>query len=419
MNGGAALLSLRSLPLPWPAARAIAGTPAFDPPVSLPAADRPAPGARAGDRTLATTGAAPRFYRPELDALRFFAFALVFCDHAHVYRGWFLPVREMGAFGLCIFFSLSAYLLATLLLREREATGTVRLRAFAARRALRIWPLYFAVIGIALALGTFWAGARADRHYLLSLSLLAGNLFILQHGWNGVGVIAPLWSVSLEEQFYLLIPLLARFGGKRAIAAFSGVSLSVAYAVLWWLGHRGATPISSVWANSFVQAQFFAAGALIALLSYRRAVRLGVATRSLLVASGILCFLVAAQHYGLHRWTPVPAGSLMVGYLLVLLGTSAILIAALDFPLRLPRPVVDLGKISFGLYLFHDIFMNLIFGNAQGWPRLVFFVANHRGIGLIMVFACTAAAASFSYRFFERPFLGLKARFEVLKTRPA
>ena len=411
------LLPLRSLSLRRTASRASAPV-AVDAVVEGPRARLLAAQVRSPEEAPANAASTARFYLPELDALRFFAFLLVFCDHAPIYHGWFVAVREMGAFGLCIFFSLSAYLIATLLLRERELTGTVRLRAFAARRALRIWPLYFAVIGIAFLIGTIWTRAQADGRYVALLSLLLGNLFVLQHNWAGMGLIAPLWSISLEEQFYLCIPMLARFGGRRAIAAFSAITLVVAYGVLVWLGQRGAYPISTVWANSFVQFQFFAAGALVALSTYSRTIRLSLALRGLILVAVLLCFLVAAQHYGLHGWAMVPTSYLVIGYLLALVATVGILIATLNLPLRVPRPLLYLGRISFGLYLFHDLFIELIFNDKEGLPRLADFAESHRLAGLMAVFACTVAAAALSCRFFERPFLRLKGRLEILKTRP-
>ena len=86
-----------------------------------------------------------RFYRPELDVLRFLAFLLVFFRHG--YEAFASPgvrrVGEASGIGLPVFFLLSAYLITELLLREQEKTGTIHLRAFFVRRILRIWPLYF------------------------------------------------------------------------------------------------------------------------------------------------------------------------------------------------------------------------------------------------------------------------------------
>jgi peptidoglycan/LPS O-acetylase OafA/YrhL len=99
-----------------------------------------------------------RFYRPELDALRFFAFLIVFLFHG---MNTFLdhPFRNVevfhwpwiGQWGVPLFFFLSAFLITELLLRERESFGKVHLGAFYTRRILRIWPLYFAAFwGLAL-----------------------------------------------------------------------------------------------------------------------------------------------------------------------------------------------------------------------------------------------------------------------------
>src|SRR5271157_1881088 len=109
-----------------------------------------------------TTSAATRqgsqepFYRPELDCLRFFAFLGVFVHHSipkepSFFRAHGLPVilsnfSYAGAFGVDLFFCLSAYLITKLLLREKDLTGHLNVKAFYVRRILRIWPLYFAFV---------------------------------------------------------------------------------------------------------------------------------------------------------------------------------------------------------------------------------------------------------------------------------
>src|SRR3954463_14084740 len=99
------------------------------------------------------------FYRPELDALRFFAFFAVFVHHtlphdptkyaAQHLPGFLAVVAGAGAFGVDLFFLLSAYLITSLLLRERRQTGKIAVRAFYLRRILRIWPLYFFALLVA------------------------------------------------------------------------------------------------------------------------------------------------------------------------------------------------------------------------------------------------------------------------------
>src|ERR1700709_171102 len=93
-----------------------------------------------------------RFYRPGLDILRALAFLLVFFAHGLVWH--LVKLTQLGAigrtgeFGVAIFFFLSSYLITELLLREKRLSGTIAIPAFYARRVLRIWPLYFAMIAL-------------------------------------------------------------------------------------------------------------------------------------------------------------------------------------------------------------------------------------------------------------------------------
>ena len=99
--------------------------------------------------------AAERIYFPELDGLRFIAFMMVYLFHGGVPQGIMarligsraaLALRENGGFGVQLFFILSGYLIATLLLREEARYGRIALRAFWIRRILRIWPLYYLIV---------------------------------------------------------------------------------------------------------------------------------------------------------------------------------------------------------------------------------------------------------------------------------
>ena len=93
-----------------------------------------------------------RYYRPELDVLRFFAFMFVFITHRNdlapidpAAHPWFHAFTMTGVYGVPVFFLLSAFLITELLERERKLTGRINARAFYIRRILRIWPLYFLV----------------------------------------------------------------------------------------------------------------------------------------------------------------------------------------------------------------------------------------------------------------------------------
>src|SRR5258707_11587748 len=178
------------------------------------------------DRKAVTPG--KRFYRPELDALRFFAFLWVFAFHRMDYapidpvtQPLAYSIYTAGAFGVPLFFLLSSFLIVELLLRERAQTGTIHIKAFYIRRMLRIWPLYLAAFFGLAALGHYMPDVGPKTyHSWLAFLLFAGNWYILRYGWIA-GPIDPLWSIAVEEQFYIAIPLLARFGGRRILALVS------------------------------------------------------------------------------------------------------------------------------------------------------------------------------------------------------
>jgi peptidoglycan/LPS O-acetylase OafA/YrhL len=182
-----------------------------------------------------------RFYRPELDALRFFAFLCVFFFH----RVDYLPIdrtqhpllwgmSEAGAFGVPVFFLLSSFLIVELLLRERAATGSVHIKSFYARRILRIWPLYFAACYGLIILGRFLpnVGPKDPRAWL-AFTFFAGNWYILRHGWIA-SAFDPLWSIAIEEQFYITVPCwgLQHTAGMLAMLDLPAASLSPVGTVL-------------------------------------------------------------------------------------------------------------------------------------------------------------------------------------------
>ncbi|MFZ1156240.1 MAG: acyltransferase [Candidatus Sulfotelmatobacter sp.] len=156
-----------------------------------------------------------RFYRPELDCLRFFAFFAVFIYHTlssdptyysarHVPFGTLMAsAASAGRFGVDLFFLLSAYLITELLLRELEQFGKVDLGSFYLRRILRIWPLYFFGILIAVLLPLVDPGEYFPLKYGVAFVLMSGN-WLITFGLPAQSLMMSLWSVSFEEQFALV-----------------------------------------------------------------------------------------------------------------------------------------------------------------------------------------------------------------------
>lgn len=355
-----------------------------------------------GQLTLAI---AKRFYRPELDALRFFAFLAVLVHHGPGAPGLSGIVRDAGGFGLSLFFLLSAYLITELLVREREQSGTIAWKLFFVRRVLRIWPLYFAAIAAGALI------SKVDRTAIAAMLVFVANWIPGDAG----RLLAPLWSISIEEQFYLIWPPIVKIGGEALALAMAVGFVIMAGSWLCLFEYRGW----KLWYDTPVAFLFFAAGAILALATRGKptpAMRKG--DRGFLLAAGLLLLAVAAEMgIGTAEVTGLSRGSLLMGYGAAAAGCSAIFAATLGLR-NVPGVLIYGGRISYGLYVFHSGMLEL-----ARWVtaplRLAHFSALNMdavdGVALVLSFG----AAHFSYRYFERPFLVLKERFEVVKSRPA
>jgi peptidoglycan/LPS O-acetylase OafA/YrhL len=356
-----------------------------------------------------------RYYRPELDALRFFAFLCVFLDHQPIMTAWIQPFLIAGAFGMCMFFMLSAYLIVSILMRERANTGTVNLRSFAIRRILRIWPLYFLVLFGGFALGRVWEPSFIRAKAVLAFSFLLGNVLIMRQCW--MGALNPLWSLSVEEQFYLVVPALARWSASRVMAAVCVSTILLSYVVLLRLGHTG-TDAGLVWANSFVQFQFFAAGGLMAMWRYGRVWRIATGTRMVLVFVGVCLWLGAGSEFSLHSDLHTTSSSLVRDFSLMMSGTVCLFLSALDTEKKIPGVITYLGKISYGLYLFHDFYISFVAQVlSQTFTARPMLSLRMDLLAAPVAMGMTILTAAISYRFFEAPILRYKERFETVLTR--
>ena len=375
------------------------------------------------------------FYRPELDGLRFIAFLAVFFCHALPFdtpRGaqhgsrflWHAlqAVREAGNFGVCLFFMLSSYLITELLRREYLQTKKVHLKAFYVRRSLRIWPLYFGTLLLAVILGPFIPFLHLEWRQGIAYLLFVGNWYIIANP-VGATTLSWLWTISVEEQFYVVWPTMAKIGGTRLIAIGSWMCLPLSLIAIAVASKYQHHPEVTVWLNSVVQFQFFGLGALLAIFLSGEAPSFSSLARIVMFASGLACWVIASG-VG-HIKDPVAVHTVArtsLGYEFLAAGCFAIFLSMLGASVeRVPGYVLYLGKISYGLYVFHGIaldsttFVRQYFEN--GAPRhwmltLSLFLAD-RTIAL----ALTIALAALSYKYLETPWLRLKRKFTFIESR--
>jgi peptidoglycan/LPS O-acetylase OafA/YrhL len=355
-----------------------------------------------------------RFYHPELDALRFFAFLAVLVHHGPDSSAFPIVVRGSGGFGLSMFFLLSAYLITELLLREREQSGTVSWKRFFIRRALRIWPLYYA----AVAVGFVFACIGPHR-FSISLAGMAALVCFVANGSTLSAQLGPLvfqlWSISIEEQFYLFWPPIVRAGGKK-LAFVASIAFAVSGGVwLWCFSGKGW----KLWFDTPVQFAFFAAGAIVALVAHgRSAHRMTGLVRGGLQIGALLSFAIAARIGGIGTANVqgLTLSKLYIGYGSAIAGCTAMFSSILGIN-SVPRWMIYFGKRSYGLYVFHGGLLELSLWLLTPL-KLPPGSAIKAGLVDSLAFLLCIPAAHLSYRYFAMPFLRIKERFETVQSRP-
>lgn len=354
--------------------------------------------------------AARGFYSPQLDGLRFCAAMAVFVHHAPALPG-LGALKHYGWIGVDLFLAISAFLLVRLLSLEHAATGRIDLRAFFVRRALRIWPLYlgFATAACAVAAASGATAPGETLAWWLSHLFFVNNLLTAVAGYAPTPGAAHLWTISLEEQVYLVLPFVVL--GLRAGGVTPEGALRLAAAlVVALIGARAAFVLAGIehpfiWVSP-LRGDAFVLGAAAALLPVRPP------RRPLLLGAAGLGLMASVA---LFPPVEVPGAYQLVGYTVTALGCALVVAASQgDVVARSPlaaAPMRLMGKTSFGFYVYHLACIEAAraLDAAVGLgPEATFAVA----------LAATVIAALLSYRFLETPFLRLKARFARIESRP-
>jgi len=360
-----------------------------------------------------------RFYHPELDCLRFFAFFAVFIFHTLPHETDYYSARNIpfaaliasvsraGSFGVDLFFLLSAYLITQLLLREKEAFAHVHLRSFYLRRILRIWPLYFLAIFIGVALTLVDRDQRFPAKYVVAFMLLSGNWLQSLIGAPG-SVMNPLWSVSFEEQFYLVWPtVISKVRSVQSLLLVSLGLFGIAEAGRLILLRYARHSEVAIFTNTMARLDPLALGVVIAVLTRSRPLSLTWLARGGLLAAGITAWLLAGHYFSMTRTF------MLLGYPTMAMGAGLIFLSALESGVA-PYWLRYLGKISYGLYVFHILALYIVENAIGGYAKNLhkFLVFWWGGLTLTIVMA------ALSYRFIESPFLRLKERYALVKSRP-
>ncbi|MGI4871841.1 MAG: acyltransferase family protein [Janthinobacterium lividum] len=304
--------------------------------------------------------------------------------------------------GVDFFLLISGFLITYLLLAEKASVGTISLRHFYLRRALRIFPLYYGIIGLA------WVLHHASTPDINFASYLyfGGNFWMVDHSWT-VATLNPLWSLCIEEQFYLLVPLLVLLlPTERLPWLFGGI-------VLISIGFRAYVAIAlqsnwmMIYCHTLSRCDVLALGGWLAWQHFRQPIRWALPRWTLPTAVLFLGLLMSIIDGGDYT-----ALNLATFKKYLFLGPLAFIFcfAVFNTPSAsaassiMGRALNYVGKVSYGVYMYHS---PIIFLLDQHIPQLV----AHPFPRLALVLGCTVLVAALSYELIEKQILRLKTRF--------
>jgi peptidoglycan/LPS O-acetylase OafA/YrhL len=344
-------------------------------------------------------------YRPALDGLRAFAVLVVMAHHAYV------PFFSGGALGVDIFFVLSGFLITSILLEEWQRDSDISLRRFYVRRALRLLPalvaflLFIQMYSLAFFQGVrFWNMEKSIAAVLCYVANWMRAFDLLD-----LGNLSHTWSLSIEEQFYLLFPLLLLFLLRTKITRrrlFAGLLVTIVLLALYrafrWAGPASDQRIyngSDTRFDELVTGCAAAVGLNAGMFGHPR---VRTILRYALLPAILLLGIMIAHPLRPEMLYKVGWPAIEVAVASIILWLVVTAQSPLHKLLELP-PVVWIGRVSYGLYLWHFP----IIGRAGGWSRM---------LGPLTVpvgFALTFGVVAVSYYFLELRFLKMKKRFSA------
>ena len=360
-------------------------------------------------------------YFENLDATRFLGFIHVFLAHCFFTSNTEISTSPLftnvtthigaGFLGLDYFFVLSSFLLTWLALAEWKATGTFRPDLFMIRRALRLWPLYFAIV-----LGTYyisWSfGNQLAIHSLPPLEvflLFISNFWIANQGQNFLFLLVFLWSIAVEEQFYLAWAFVLRYLHKRIVLVC--ILMILGSVIFRWLHlHKE----SQLFFNTLSYLGNFGIGGLAAWLAFNNAtfIRRVETLNKSSILSIYLFFIVLTMGYFEWFQTPfmVVFEKLVFGVFFAFLILEQSFAKHSLFKLGRFKCISFLGQLSLGLYCIHGIVLTvaMLFLKSQGFATHYWqvFLVNP-----LLILSITIGFSRLSFSYFENPIHQLRKRF--------
>jgi peptidoglycan/LPS O-acetylase OafA/YrhL len=353
---------------------------------------------------------------PNLTAIRFILASLVVTFHIHQFcqkRGFpffdNLSILNKGSEAVYMFFSLSGFLIIRQLYMEKSISGSINLKNFFTRRALRILPLYYLVLSFGLVYYRFilpYFGFNYENNYnliwgiFLSFTLFP-NIFA---SYEPGGIIEALWSIGIEEQFYLLIAPLIFILPFKQIVRFL-LFFTAVYFILYFSNY---VPFLNKYSMLFF---YFSFSGICSILALNNKIKLQ--------KFSVLVFII----FGLYFTTSIFKNSLTDLYYhlfsMLLFGFTICILAGKSLMILENKRLNYLGKISYGIYMYHAIMMQIVgFLFLKFRFPLIISSINSIIIFNLLVFVLTIVTAHLSYKYVESYFLNLKNNFNRSSLEP-
>ena len=357
-------------------------------------------------------------YVKSLDGVRALAIILVMSFHANL--------NHFGWMGVQLFFVLSGYLITGILWKEKDqhSSSGFKLKKFWVRRSLRIFPLYF---GFLLFVSLIYLAFRFPVYYPTYIPYLATYTFNYTRtfeGWEGNPLFTHFWSLSIEEQFYLFFPLIIFFAPKKFSRYFLLVIIILSPLIRFFLfrhfsQHGNATASDAVYWHTLSHLDAFFIGGSIPVFSLDKKIRrpqlLLALSFAIALLAGLLNFLNLRE--GTYTWTLGYGHGQAFNYeyvwhftlLDLVFGALILNLVSIHSTRNFARKILEsnwlvrIGKVSYGMYIFHWAVLVYIFNRLVPTQNLLFKIILFLPYVLVVYLV-----AELSFRFYESRFIRLK-----------
>jgi len=366
---------------------------------------------------------------PNLDALRFFSFLIVFMTHCFAIddenirqQTWYKLIKMRlfggGDIGVGFFFVLSGFLITYLLLKEKETTGGINVRKFYFRRSLRIWPLYYFCVAFGFLIfpilkSYFHQIPNETANPFLS-SLFLNNFNAIINGPPDASILAVLWSVAIEEQFYLIWPIFFYFiKPKNYIFIFIFIiAASLVFRLL--NSGNGMTDIHTL--GVIGDMSMGGLGAYMILNSKHFYNKIENLNRSIIIVGYVVFFLIVYfknNIFSIGLAYDIKRILFSAFFLFIILEQNFSLNSI--FKVGSLQKISRLGKYTYGLYCLHPIALLIVVTLLKRFN--LYHLTWHMWLlevplGLLL----SIIVSKISYKYYESRFLKLKDKFAVIKT---